>query len=470
MPRSTVLPRSLVFLAVVPIGIPAQSVDTLALAAHASFLADDALGGRANDSPGGSAAVAYIEAQFRRLGLEPAGDGGSYRQAVPLWRIDVEPSRTRLIVRTDGSGVDTIPATLFHHMGGDTAAYRRFAGGMLRAGSFGQAIASIGSGTEVAGHVVVATPGGGTVDSLSALLEQRGAAALLAVVPDAQRYKVLRHARGATRYAIRGERIAGVFGGNLPVILLSPAAAAQLGLPGDGKGGRVELEVATVVQPTMAWNVLARLTGSDPAQRDGHVALVAHHDHIGLGEAVDGDSLYNGFIDNAVGVAAVLGIAEAMRTRPPARSVIFFLAGTEEQGSLGSAFWVRRPTVARLAGAINLDAGAPLGPPSSWIVEGGEASALGRAALRVAREAGWTAESAPMQATSDHWSFHQAGIPAVFLVPGERWEGMTAQQVEAAIARWWRAHRPGDEWSPQFPLAGLQRYAEYAMRLVYAGW
>jgi hypothetical protein len=332
-------------------------------------------------------------------------------------------------------------------------------------GSFGQAIAPIEAGTDVAGQVVVATPGGGTVDSLSALLEQRGSAALLAVVPDAQRYTVLRHARGPTRYAIRGERIAGVFGGTLPVILLSPAGAAQL-----GKGGRIELEISTAVRTSTAWNVLARLQGSDPARRDEQVALVAHHDHIGFGLPVDGDSLYNGFIDNAVGVAAVLGIAEAMRARPPARSVLFFLAGTEEQGSLGSAFWVRRPTMARLVGAINLDAGAPLAPPSSWLVEGGEASALGRAALGVAREAGWTAESAPMQATSDHWSFHQAGIPAVFLVPGGRWEGMTEQQVEAAITRWWRAHRPGDEWSPQFPLAGLQRYAEYAMRLVYAGW
>lgn len=444
----------------------AQGIDTLALAAHASVLAHDSLGGRANDSPGGLKAVAYIESQFRRLGLEPAGENGGYRQAVPLGRIDVDPGRTRLIVRREG-GADTIPARQFHHMGGDTIAFRPFTGALKFAGSFGQAITLVSGGESVAGDVVVASPGGGSVDSLAALLEPAGAAALLVVVPDSQRYATLRNARGPTRYALRGERIPGVFGGRLPVILVGPAGGTRLG-PGPTGRRDVRLEIAAHVREATAFNVLARLPGSDASLRGEHVAFVAHHDHIGHAEPVNGDSLYNGFIDNAVGVAAVLGIAEAMRTRPASRSVLFFLAGTEEQGSLGSAYWVRRPTVRGLVGAINLDAGAPLRPPSSWIVEGGDASPLGRAALAVAREAGWTAEPAPLQPTSDHWSFSQAGIPAVFLVPGEKWEGVSDSETEALIARWWRAHRPDDEWSPEFPLGGLRRYAEYAMRIAYS--
>jgi Zn-dependent M28 family amino/carboxypeptidase len=220
-------------------------------------------------------------------------------------------------------------------------------------------------------------------------------------------------------------------------------------------------------RPVEAANIAARIRGTDPAKRDSVVILTAHYDHIGVGQPVAGDSLYNGLIDNAVGVAALLAIAESMRAAPPPRSVVFLFVTAEEEGSLGSAFYTKSPLVplARTRAAINVDAGSPLAPPKAWIIEGGTDSLISAAAKAVASRNGWSTTDVSAQPTSDHWSFHLRGIPVAFPVPDEGWEGVTSQQEEALIARWWRHHRPDDEWAEDFPVAGLARHARFIMEL-----
>jgi Zn-dependent M28 family amino/carboxypeptidase len=226
----------------------------------------------------------------------------------------------------------------------------------------------------------------------------------------------------------------------------------------------VQLEVRVERRDVEAANVAGLLPGTDPSRRAAPIVLVAHYDHVGFAEPVDGDSLYNGFMDNAVGAATLLAAAEALRASPPARPVIFLFATAEEEGSRGSAYFVAHPPMplARAA-AVNVDLPAPLAPPKSWIFEGD--SALGEAVRRVAIARGWTAERGPAQPNSDHWSFLARGVPAVFVVPGEGWEGVTAAQEQALIERWWRPHQPDDEWSADFPAAGLARVAELVVAL-----
>jgi Zn-dependent M28 family amino/carboxypeptidase len=156
-----------------------------------------------------------------------------------------------------------------------------------------------------------------------------------------------------------------------------------------------------------------------------------------------------------------------MRRAPPPRTTLFLLFAAEEEGALGSAHWVAQPPwpLARTVAAVNVDAGAPLAPPTAWIIEGGGEPRIAAAAARVTAAHGWKTTPAPLQPNSDHWPFAARGVPAAFPVPDEGWEGLTREQEEALIARWWRAHHPDDEWSPEFPLAGLRRHAEFIMAL-----
>ena len=465
--------RILVALALAPVAGAAQSIDTLALEGHAAFLATDSLGGRANGSAGQRIAAEYLVGQLRRIGIPGAFAGGAYLQQLPLTRFDVDGRATRLIVRRDARA-DTIAASEFHHQGGAPEAFAAFRGAPV---DFGTSIAAAGalSGAEVRGHVVAVTAArGGNLPALLDSLQARGASAAIIVLPDSQLYRRLRNARGASRFHVRAP-LGSDNDRRMPVLLASPAAGRVLGVgagvPGAGSAPAaprrlrtVQLEVRVARRDIEAANVAGFLPGTDPSRRDEPIVLVAHYDHVGFAEPVDGDSLYNGFMDNAVGAATLLAAAEALRARPPARPVIFLLATAEEEGSRGSAYFVAHPPMplARAA-AVNVDLPAPLAPPKSWIFEGD--SALGEAARRVAVARGWTAERGPAQPNSDHWSFLARGVPAVFVVPGERWEGVTAAQEQALIERWWRPHQPDDEWSADFPAAGLSRVAELVVAL-----
>ena len=127
--------------------------------------------------------------------------------------------------------------------------------------------------------------------------------------------------------------------------------------------------------------------------------------------------------------------------------MLFLFTAAEEEGSLGSHYYVTKPSVSleRTLAAINLDAGAPLAPPRSWYLEGGGGTRLDSAARRVAARHGWSVTAEPARFSSDQWRFHERGVPSTLLVPGEGWEGVTPEQENQLIQRWWRAHRPDDE-------------------------
>ncbi|MGH7445000.1 MAG: M28 family peptidase, partial [Longimicrobiales bacterium] len=210
------------------------------------------------------------------------------------------------------------------------------------------------------------------------------------------------------------------------------------------------------------------LPGNDPALRDEYVVYTAHYDHLGISiPDAEGDSIYNGFSDNAAGVAMLLGIAEALRDAPPARSLLFLFFTGEERGLLGASYFAAHPPVPleRMHALINLDAGAPSAPPVSWRVAGGDSSALGTLAAQVAADHGWIARLSGASPNSDYWPFLQRGVPAVFLIPGDVWENTAPEQREALRRQWDHYHQPADEYHPDFPFSGLERYADYAMAL-----
>ena len=326
----------------------AQSVDSTMLAQHVRVLAADSMEGRPNGSRGQRAAAEYIVAQFRRIGLVPAFANGQFTQDIPLQRVVITRDSTRLVLDTP-SGRATIAGTEFHHFAGDTSAYRAFSGPV-------EHIGPLGSAGNVRGKVVVATPSPTVrLDSGSTLLEAQGALALIVIAPESARYVDLRNARGPYRYAVNA-RIGGAADRKIPVLVASPRAGALLKNATAARG-----EWGVRFEPVIAWNVAAKLEGT---QRPGRAVIFsAHYDHIGYARAVNGDSLYNGFMDNAVGVAAVLGIAESMKNQSTRPSAIFLLTAVEEEGSYGAAYFAEHPPLPldSITALVNLDAGAPLG-------------------------------------------------------------------------------------------------------------
>src|SRR5690606_3947857 len=116
----------------------------------------------------------------------------------------------------------------------------------------------------------------------------------------------------------------------------------------------------------------AKLTGS--TRPEEYIVYSAHWDHLGIGDPVDGDSIYNGAIDNASGVAALLELAHAFKAAevPPGRSILFLAVTAEEQGLFGSAYYAENPVypLSRTVANINIDALSPVGPTRDIAVIG----------------------------------------------------------------------------------------------------
>jgi Zn-dependent M28 family amino/carboxypeptidase len=257
----------------------------------------------------------------------------------------------------------------------------------------------------------------------------------------------------------------------LPSIIAGPRLSEALLRPAR-PAPRVTLILEVRRQPVRGHNVVCLLPGSDRRLRDTAIVFTAHYDHLGIGLPDEsGDSIYNGFSDNASGVAMLLAIAKAFRDTPgaqPRHSMLFIFFTGEERGLLGSDYYVAHPSfpLGRMRAVINLDAGAPPARPWNWRIAGGSDSPLGSLAMDVAAARGWTATTSAATPNSDYFPFARWGIPAVFIIPGSGpYEGLSSDSSQALRSRWDHYHQQADGWHHEFPFEGLQRYAEYALML-----
>jgi hypothetical protein len=459
-------------------------VDTLAIRAHTRFLADDLLAGRGTGTPGEHLAAAYIASQLERIGLQPAGDLTSFLLPVPLRAARIDPASAVSVLR-DGAAATFRSGAGFVVNTGGSGAFRDFSG---PAAFFGQPIHAarpIAAAGSLAGQVAVFLgPLGPHALDIIPALEAAGATGVIVLEPDSTRFDLFVRSRGTERFFVDATVDDPIWQPALPVLIAGPAMTdallADIDVPialiegtaaeGLDLGRSVDAVIRADIRRVQAANLAAVLTGSDPALRHEFVVYTAHYDHLGISTPdARGDSIYNGFSDNAAGVAMLLAIAESMREAPPARSVAFLFFTGEERGLLGSTFMAAAPPfpLERIAGLINLDAGAPPAPPVSWRIAGGitaagDTAAPARTARAVAERLGWTANLSAASPNSDYWPFLHRGVPAIFIIPGDDWEDTTPEQRDALRRRWDRYHLPGDHWHPDFPFAGLRRYAEFA--------
>jgi len=225
-------------------------------------------------------------------------------------------------------------------------------------------------------------------------------------------------------------------------------------------------------------NVIAKLSGSDPALKDEYVIYTAHWDHLGVGEPVKGDKIYNGAIDNASGVATVIEIARDLTKLKikPKRSILFLMVTAEEQGLLGSQYYSEFPLypLTKTAADINLDTVNQWGRTKDLILVGLGASDLDDYAREAAAEQSRVIapDAEPEKGfyyRSDHFNFAKKGVPALDPHSGVDYIGKPAGYGKMKRDEYTDNdyHAPSDEVKPDWDLSGVAEDAKLFLAIGY---
>ncbi len=410
-----------------PVGVDAISARDMQ--AHIAFLAADRLAGRATPSEGLNIAAAYVESEFRRMGLDSPGSGFTQRYQLVMtdmgdgWSLALQRGSRRSVLdhRSQFWGLPWAAGTVEGRL--------RLVGSMPPVD-----LTEDGEPT-----VWVALLSSSTAPrEWQRAAEAGGAVGLLLVTAPEQLEPQAAYWLGESDAVYD----LGDVEPKLPAALVSEEALAdalaEVGIetlpegvhaPGVESGARVRLSADFRVETLAAPNVIGILHGRDRRLRNEYVLLSAHMDGLGVGRPVDGDSIYNGADDNASGTAAILEVAQAMSAleSPPKRSVIFLATSGEERGMLGSSWFVEHPPVRldRVVANLNVDMVGRNWEDTIAVV-GKPYSTLGALVDSVAAahpELGLTTvdDPWPTQAfffRSDHFNFAREGIPAVFFFNG----------------------------------------------------
>jgi Zn-dependent M28 family amino/carboxypeptidase len=485
----------------------ARAVDGKVLRAHVEFLADDALEGRKPGTRGGELAAKYIAAQFARLGLQPAGDGGTYYHQVPIITLTPQPS-----VKVGGA----TPSELAYRsdyvlwsMRNDSTVNAKsdlvFVGYGIVAPEYDW---NDYEGVDVKNKIVVALvndPGlrdstifrgpiltyyGRWTYKIEEAQRQGAAGILMVHTTESATYPWSTVQSSWTGPQVRIEEppksllIAGWLnqdaasrlfrqGGQKLASLMEQAA--RRGFKPVSLSVQLDATVRSDVRRSNTSNVLGRWPGLGPLAREA-VLIGGHYDHFGISAPVDGDSIYNGAEDNASGTAAVLAAAEAfvrsgIRT---GRSVVFVGFTAEEAGLLGSQALVAKPTMplSRIAAILNLDVMNLYGRTQDVSALGLDQSTLGGVFTRAAGAEGLKVtvnHDALLRGSyfrSDHFPLAKAGVPGTSIENGEQYVGQPTDYGSKKKDEYTekRYHQPSDEVLPWFTYDGAVQQLRVIVR------
>jgi Zn-dependent M28 family amino/carboxypeptidase len=481
---------------------PAQRITEEGLRAHVRFLADDALEGRAPGTRGGELAALYIATQMEAAGLEPVQ--GSYFQTVPVIGHTPDPASARLELRYGGRSAAAEYLEDFVVWSGRAAPEASALGELVFVG-YGVEAPEAGwsdyGDVDMAGKVALIlvndppptneepnrfdgeamTYYGRWTYKFEEAARQGAAGAIIVheTGPAGYPWGVVRSSWSGEQFALStGDQdpppvpVAGWISRETAMWVLAMAghsleeleAAAEsrefapvpTGIQADA---RVASEVRTLETP----NVVGLLPGR--TRPDELVILTAHYDHLGIGPAVDGDSIYNGAYDNASGVAVLLEVARAFRAvePAPARSVLFMATAAEESGLLGAQWYADAPLfpLYNTVATLNVDGASLWGRTEDMIVMGGDRNELGAFAEARARQMGIRLVPDPepekgLFFRSDHFPFARAGVPALWIRHGERFRGRPEGWGREMLDRYTAEayHSPLDRFSEDFVFDG----------------
>ncbi|MGC8792808.1 MAG: M28 family peptidase [Bryobacteraceae bacterium] len=505
--------RTIVFLAAALAAAQTHEISGERIRAHARFLSHDLTEGRGIGTRGEIVTTEYLATQFALMGAKPGGPDGSWFQTVPL------------------VGVQTLPqAQLSAHGRGRSLNFKwldEFVGSSLRQRPLEQFEAEavfVGhgivapeygwddfKGADVRGKILVLFTneppsddpkffggraltyyGRWTYKFEQAL--RAGALGALIIHTNATAgypWSVVRGSWGREQPFVElapgekalalagwlseaaGEKLLALSGHSLASLL---KAAQSREFRPMALGVRLRGRFPAKIRRIHTRNVIARIEGSDPELKSEAVLFTAHWDHLGIGEPVNGDAIYNGAVDNATGCGILLEMARAWAAleQKPRRSALFIAVTGEEGGLRGSEYYASHAVVppGRTALALNFDAFHPLGLIRSVVTPGAERTTLYPVVEEVARRTQLEIKPDPHPEQggyyrSDHFPLAKAGIPAFSVHQGGDFAGKPADFAEQLFREFnsKHYHQPSDEFREDWDFAGLEQIARFGFLL-----
>ena len=479
------------------------------LRGHLAFLSSDALEGRGTGQRGGELTVTYLETQALAAGLQPA-NGTSFRQEVKIAGVRPLPQQSNVGIVAGGQALPMAFGADWVWGPGDAKPEHSMDAELVFVG-YGITAPEEGwddfKGLDAKGKVLVmmvndpaptaSEPNRFNGAGLTyygrwtyklAEAARQGAAGVLLIHTDASAsygWSVVQNSwAAAERFQLADADLGtGMQGWMTDAAARKLFAAAgqdldKLRAAAEDKAfkpvplnARVKGEARAAVRTLNEYNVAGIVPGTDPKLKDEVVIYSAHWDHMGK-QGTEGDTIFNGAVDNASGTAGLLAMAQEAARHPARRSQMFLWVAAEEQGLLGSAAYAARPLwpAAKTAAALNLDSLNFVGQAKDIGVQGSERTELGAMAAATAKAMGLTVAPAKPDLAggyfrSDHFSFAKAGIPAFSVGGGSAW----VKDVEAnnAKAKAYRAryHQVNDEYDPTWDLSGMVQQAQFTLNL-----
>jgi Peptidase family M28/PA domain len=484
------------------------------LRAHTKFLASDLLEGRGPATRGDALAEAYLQAQMESMGLKPGAPGGGWIQKVPLVGVKAAfPGPAAF--RSERGSAQGMP-------GGNFVA---FSGVQKPAAKIEDAeIVFVGYGivapeyrwddykdADLTGKVLLMMNNDpesdpnlfagktrlwyGRWDYKYLMAAKKGAAGAIIIhtTPSAgYPWHVVKNSWGGEQFELPDDgsprvqirmwadeelsrTVAGLGGKDLDRLRASAELRSFRPVP---LGVRLSFAITNAIQQKESGNVIGRIPGGDPKLSGEAVVYTAHHDHFGIkpGPRPEDDAIYNGAIDNASGVAAVLSVARAfadLRT-PPRRTVYFAFVAGEEQGLLGSQYFANHPPVpvGRIAANINIDEANWFGKTRDISLIGLGKSSLDRDVIAVAKTQGRVVkpDEFPDRGRfyrSDQFNFAKVGVPAAYLKFGTDVIGKPPGYGKEQLENYEKTtyHQPSDEYRDAFDFSGAVEDSRLAFLL-----
>jgi hypothetical protein len=412
------------------------------ISAAVRFLSDDLLEGRGTGTRGHAIAERYVASQMQALGLRPAGEDGYFQ------RVKLCESKARGSLTVKGAAIPDVVVA------GDCAAGVRDIEGELAFAGY----AEQGEVPDLRGRIALVLSGAPSslpstqralASSNEAKLERlHRAGAVAEIVLTTPEVDARRPWALLLRNFVDGQAHDADALPPMPVVYADLSQSDRLR---QLAGARARLHLEEESRRFESENVIGLLPGASKEA----VVYSAHLDHHGICAPGAADPICNGAIDNATGIAEMLEIARGFAALPAReRSVLFVAVTGEERGLLGSAWFVRHPTVPReqMIANLNLDQLLPAYPVGELVLRGAELSSLEDHVRAAARELGLRIVPDPVPeqnffARSDQLNFARIGVPSACL-----WQGFSGPRGEAAFRdfRTHRYHQPSDEWSPAY--------------------
>lgn len=504
--------------------VPAARIEAPPLLDRIKVLSSDEYGGRAPGSKGEDLTVAFLEDEFKKLGLKPGNTDGTYVQKVPL--VGITGTNSRPLTVTKGSQKQTFKwsddvVAWTKHVG-DGAAIQSsdllFAGYGVDAPEFnwndfkdvdvkGKTIIVLVNDPQVPDPADPAKLDPRTFNGSAMTYygrwtykfeegARKGAAGILIVHETGpagypfsvvqgnlrEKFDLVTPDKNMGRSSIEGwitldtaRTILKMAGQDFDALKKQALTREFRPVP---LGLQASLGVRNTLRTLDSRNVVAKLEGSDPALRDQYVVYTAHWDHLGVGAPVNGDRIYNGALDNASGVSQLLGIAGAFAAAEPKpkRSILFLMVTAEEQGLLGSQYYSVAPIypLAKTAANINIDGVNQWGRTKDITVVGMGASDLDDYLREAATEQGRTLRPDPepekgFYYRSDHFNFAKQGVPALYADSGVDYVGKPPEYSKQKRDEYTENdyHAPSDEVKPDWDLSGALEDAQLLYTVGY---